>query len=530
MRQVTVPFRVSMAALACSALLAACGGGGGSGGSEGRIQVIDFSYPGGSTLQSDVTLKATASSGLPVTFRSGTPSTCTVSGDKLTLVAAGECLVLASQPGGVGADGTKWAAAEDTSQLFNVLKLAQAPVLPLGVVVRASSQTLTLSATTDAGQAATYASTTESVCTVSGNTLSFPGQGLCQLTVTAPTDATHAALTATAFLVVSSMPPTVVQTGGKTQTIALGATDAGGQALSYTSSTPAVCKVAGSELQLLAKGTCALSLSIAGGASENFVVSVDPRFFATGYNAALGRTAEFGEINFFAGVPIASWCGGATPSYCNLSLNSFSASFGFDIKPVQSSDWTGSTSNWWSYYGWDIGAPRTKVTNSDGSTGYQLQPFDVPTEDSLFLTLGVNPELLANGGDVFVRIRTNHFQKKASDNSDCYVTVSAHLHPSSIAPTSYLLPFNEFAVTNKCEIADLPQTEGWMFDWGVSAESKAAALAEIRAHGIRAIEFAAGSINLGTPTPNADGSVPGPNDPAYTLSTNITVYGPITVQ
>jgi hypothetical protein len=128
-----------------------------------------------------------------------------------------------------------------------------------------------------------------------------------------------------------------------------------------------------------------------------------------------------------------------------------------------------------------------------------------------------------------VRIRTNHYQKKA-DGSDCYVTVAAHLHPTSAGPTGYVLPFKDFAVTNKCDIAALPQTEGWMFDWGVSAESKAAALAEIRANGIRALEFAPGSLNLGKPTPRADGSLPGPNDADYQLSTDITVYGPITVQ
>lgn len=532
MRRLTPTRRASMmAAWACSTLLAACGGGGDSG-SEGRLQVIEFKYPGGSTLQSSVKLEATASSGLPVAFRSGTPSTCTVSGDQLTLVGAGECLVVASQPGGVGSDGVKWAAADDTSQLFNVLKLAQAPVLPLGVVVRASSQTLTLSATTDAGLPATYTSTTESICTVSGNTLSFPGSGvgLCQLAVSAPTDSTHAALSTTALLLVAPVPPSVVQTGGKTQTVALGATDSGGAALSYTSSTPTVCEVAGQELRLLAKGSCAVAMSSAGGASENFVVNVDPRFFSTGFNQSLGRTAEFGEINLSAGVPIASWCGAVTPSYCNLAVSSVTASFGFDIKPASNTGWTGSTTDWWSYYGGDIGAPRRRITNADGSTGYELLPFDVKTEESLFVTLGVNPELLAaGGGDVFVRIRTNHFQKTAN-GSDCYVTVSAHLHPTSADPASYLLPLNEFAVTNKCEIADLPQTEGWMFDWGITPESKAAALAEIRAHGIRAIEFAPGKLNLTNPTPNADGSVPGPNDPAYTLSTNITVWGPITVQ
>lgn len=530
MRRLTPTLRVTMAAWACSALLAACGGGGGDDNSEGRLQVIEFKYPGGSTLQTTVTLQATASSGMPVTFRSGTPSTCTVSDDQLTLVGAGECLIVASQAGGVGPDGVKWAAADDTSQLFNVLKLTQEPVLPLGVVLRASSETVTLSATTDAGLPATYTSATQSVCTVSGNTLSVLAPGLCQLGVSAPTDPTYGELSMTAFVLVGPTPPAVAQTRGKIQTVALGMTDSGGQALTYTSGTPTVCEVAGQELRLLAKGSCVVTMSSAGGASENLLVNVDPRFFSTGFNQSLGRTAEFGEINFGAGVPIASWCGGVTPSYCNLTVTTVAASFGFDIKPASNANWTGSTTGWWSYYGGDIGAPRRRVTNADGSTGYELLPFDVKTEESLFLTLGVNPELFAAGGDVFVRIRTNHFQKRASDGSDCYVTVSAHLHPTSASPASYLLPLNEFAVTNKCEIAELPQTEGWMFDWGVSAESKAAALAEIRTHGIRAIEFAPGSINLIKPTPNADGSEPGPNDAAYTLSTNITVYGPITVQ
>lgn len=531
MRQVRGAQRLVLVAAACSFLLAACGGGGGGdSGAEGRLQVISFNYPGGGTLQSaPVTLTATSSSGLPVSFRSGTPSTCTVSGDQLTLVAAGECLVVASQSGGTSADGVKWAAADDMSQLFNVLKLTQEPVLPVGVVLRASSDTVTLSANTDAGLPATYTSTTPSVCTASGNTLSVTGLGLCQLSVSAPTDPTYGAMNATAFVqVVSALPP-VVQTQGQILSVVLGATDANGQALSYTSSTPAVCEVTGRELRLLAKGTCAVSMASASGASENFIVNVDPRVFASGFNAALKRTAEFGEIGFGAGVPIASWCGGATPSYCNLTVTGVTASAGFDIKPTSSPDWTGSTSGWWAYYNWDIGAPRNRVTNADGSTGYELVPFEVPTESSLFLTFGMNPELFAGGGDVFVRIRTNHFQKK-NDGSDCYVTVSAHLRPTSADPTSYLVRLDEFAVTNKCDIAALPQTEGWMFDWGVTAESKAAALAEIRAHGIRAIELAPGSINLSRPTPNADGSLPAPTDPAYTLSTNITVYGPITVQ
>lgn len=527
MRQLRGAARLALVTVASSFLLAACGGGGGSGSSEGRLQAIAFSYPGGSTvLDGPVTLKATATSGLPVSFRSGTPSTCTVSGDQLTMVGKGECLVIASQPGGVGADGVQWAAADETSQLFNVLGGPQTIVPPAGIVLRASTLAVALPATTEAGLPATYVSGTPAVCTVSGTTLNVLSRGVCQLTITAPADPTYAEMTVQAFVPVDTIPPFVVQTQGKTQKVALDGADAGGNALSYTSSTPAVCTVSGNVLQLLAKGRCSVTMT-GGGASEDFFVSVDPRFFATGFNTSLNRTAEFGEINFGAGVPIASWCGGATPSWCKLGLTTFSSSFAFDITPAAQAGWTGSTNGWWSYYSYEIGAPRKQVVGAGGPT-YEWQAFDVKTEESLFFGLGMNATQFAGGGDVFVRIRTNHVTKV--NGNDCYVTVSAHLHPKTADPTGYLVPLSEFAVTNRCEIAELPQTEGWMFDWGVSAESKAAALAEIRAHGIRSLEFAPGSINLSRPTPNADGSLPGPNDAGYTLSTNITVYGPITVQ
>jgi uncharacterized protein (DUF2345 family) len=47
--------------------------------------------------QSPYTLSATASSNLPVSFTSSPASICTVSGTALTLVAAGNCVVIAQQ-------------------------------------------------------------------------------------------------------------------------------------------------------------------------------------------------------------------------------------------------------------------------------------------------------------------------------------------------------------------------------------------------------------------------------------------------
>lgn len=532
MKQKLVPHARKLTLLAVSAMLAACGGGGGGdGGSEGRLQVINFKYPGGNTLLNGPTvLSATATSGLEVSYRTGTPTTCTVSGNQLSLVAAGECLVIASQAGGAGADGVKWASADDVSQLFNVLKKAQTPAgMPVGAVLLAASDTVELPKVTDANQPVAYVSTSPGVCTVSGTTLTLSAVGVCNLTASAPEAAQHEAMSVSGMIAVDAVPPMLVQTAGKTQRVALASVSASGEALTHTSETPTVCTVSGRDLQVLAQGTCRVKATASGGEVRTDSLAVDPRFFSTGFNSALRRTAEFGEINFSAGNPLSSWCDPG-PGFCKLGVTPTASTFNYEFKPATLSGWTGSTAGFWSYYNYDIGAPRKRQTAADGSFTYEWQAFDVATEGALYISLGVNAPLFQRSSDLFVRIRTNH-QGKNGDGSACYVTASVHLHPTSADPKTYRIPFSDFAVTNRCDFAALPQTEGWMFDWGVSAESKAAALAEIRAHGIRAIELSpGGGMNLTKPTPNADGSIPAAMDPNYTLSTSMTVYGPIAVQ
>jgi hypothetical protein len=532
-RQIRSEMRLSLVAAACGLVLAACGGGSGGGSSEGQLQVISFTYPGGNTLLNGPTmLSATATSGLPVTFESGTPTTCTVSGNEATLKAAGECLIIARQGGGTSANGATWAAADEVSQLFNVLKRAQAPVLPLGVVMAGASETATLSATTDAGQPATYVSNTPSVCTVSDTTLSLKGLGLCTLTVSAPESETHAALTAPASLAVDSAPPFVVASSGKVQTIILGSVDAGGQALSYASSTPTVCTVAERSLQLLAKGTCQVSFSTGGSVAGTYSVAIDPRFYSAGFNPTLSLTAEYGELTLFAGSAIdGGWCGGRTPSNCMTTVLPFMAVGAYDIKPVLNEpSWSDSSKIDWAYYGFQIGAPRTRVLKSDGSFDhYELTPFEAKTESTLFVTYGIDPSLYSTGGRVFVRIQTGHAVTR-SDGSTCYVTVSQLPDMARADPTGYLLQLADFAVTDNCDLPGMPKTEGWMFNWGVTAESKAAALQEIRDNGIRLLEFAPSSMNLTTSAPRADGSVPAKTDADYTLTNDVVVLTPITVQ
>jgi hypothetical protein len=181
-RQTTI-FKPRAVALACAALLAACGGGGGSGGADGgMVQAVEFAYPGGGAVGvppavATTRLVATATGGGPITFSSNTPDTCSVNGDQLSLLKAGECSVTATQPGGNGY------AAASQKQLFVIAKNQQKVVRfqnpgwqPL------DTNPVPLSATFDSGLPVTLSSKTPTVCTVSGTTLTKLANGMCTVT------------------------------------------------------------------------------------------------------------------------------------------------------------------------------------------------------------------------------------------------------------------------------------------------------------------------------------------------------------
>ncbi len=78
-------------------------------------QTITFANPGTQTVGTPLTLVATASSGLIVSFVSTTQSVCTVSGTTATFIATGTCSITASQAG-----NSTYAAATPVSQSFAV--------------------------------------------------------------------------------------------------------------------------------------------------------------------------------------------------------------------------------------------------------------------------------------------------------------------------------------------------------------------------------------------------------------------------
>ena len=221
--------------------------------------------------------QAVASSTLPVTYSSETTGVCTVSGSTVTIVNSGVCTIRASQPGGtVGT--TLWASAPAVTSSFTVTAVAPtAQTITFGPL---SNKTLgaapfTVSATATSGGTVTYSSTTTSVCTVAGATVTIKTTGTCTIAANSPAQTVAGTVYAAAPQVTQSF------TVAATQTITFNPTDkiytapnynltattnATGLGLTYTTSTPSICTVSASGLvDLQDVGTCTVTVTAAAG-------------------------------------------------------------------------------------------------------------------------------------------------------------------------------------------------------------------------------------------------------------------------
>jgi len=184
-----------------------------------------------------VTLDATASSGLTVSYTSETPTICTVAGSMVSSLIYGNCTIQASQAG-----NAQYAAAAKVSQTFSVNHASQTITFP-AIASQTIRATVSLDATASSGLAVSYASTTAAICTVSGVTASLLTAGTCSIQATQAGNAIYSAATAAtqSFKVVAAAaPPTVALTASPTS-IASG----GNSTLTWTSMNATSCTASG---------------------------------------------------------------------------------------------------------------------------------------------------------------------------------------------------------------------------------------------------------------------------------------------
>ncbi|MFG6488484.1 hypothetical protein ACG04R_17490 [Roseateles sp. BYS78W] len=362
------------------------------------MQSITLSYPGGATLMAGpVTLKATTTSGLPVTYKSNTPTICTVSGDQLTLVAAGECSYTASQAGGTTPDGKSWAAADDMSQLFNVLKHPQVIAFaPPDYVLSAKTSSVTLSATSDAGLPVTFTADTPANCSITGDQLKLLGKGTCAVTATQAGNDNYAPLSVQKFVAVD---PLVLADGfdvatgtGVGSASNLSTAQGGGVAVNPWDST--------------------LNTGWLSCPATHTVKNAD------------GSTHE--ESN-------GDWC------YHTVSSDGKTLTSALEVPKANfPTGWhTGLNEI-------DIFAPGVTAFASGGDTTGGVQ---VTTETALGFTMGITPGLYAAGKAIVV------YLDLGKSSAGCNVELSTLVWPRAAGSVAYNVPLSNFAVTNSCNLA-----------------------------------------------------------------------------
>ena len=147
--------------------------------------------------------------------------------------------------------------------------------------------TVNLTATADSGLTVSLASSTTSVCTVSGTTLTLVDEGTCTITASQAGSGDYlAADDVERSFTVSKASQTITFADPGSKALSLGSFTASSSAdsgltVSMASSTGSVCSVTGFTVSLLATGTCTLTASQAGNSNYDAATNVERSFSVT---------------------------------------------------------------------------------------------------------------------------------------------------------------------------------------------------------------------------------------------------------
>jgi hypothetical protein len=156
--------------------------------SEDRSQTITFDAipdQNATMINQTISLGATASSGLTVTYESNDTSVASVSGSTLTINSLGKVTITAKQAGGTDPSNSNvtYLAAEDVSHSFSINKSDQfITFAALPDRNNTAAQSFTLSATASSGLAITFESNNTAIVEVNGTTATILDEGPVTIT------------------------------------------------------------------------------------------------------------------------------------------------------------------------------------------------------------------------------------------------------------------------------------------------------------------------------------------------------------
>jgi YVTN family beta-propeller protein len=249
-------------------------------------QTITFNAPAEKRLdQSPITIEATASSGLPVTFESKTTSVCTTSGssgEKVTFLATGTCTIKASQPG-----NANWNAATSIEQSFTIAKGSQTITFAKPPDASFNEGSTTVEATASSGLTVSLNSKTTGICTIVGETVTFHAAGTCRIEATQAGSSNWNAATPVerSFAIAKSNQTITFNAPAEKRLdqtpVTVTATASSGLTVNFESKTTGVCTtsgVTGATVTLHTTGTCTIAATQAGDSNWNAAPAVEQSF------------------------------------------------------------------------------------------------------------------------------------------------------------------------------------------------------------------------------------------------------------
>ena len=261
--------------------------------SQDRSQTIDFptlTDQNATMLNQTISLGATASSGLTVTYTSDDTSVASVSGSTLTINGLGTVTITASQSGGTDPSNSNitYLAAESISHTFTVSKADQfITFAALPDRNNTAGQTFTLSATASSGGTVTFESNNTAIISLSGDrnqTATILDEG--PVTITASTPATNTYKPASKSRSFNTIKDSQYITFGaladsntSVSTISLTGTASSGLAVTYDTNDSSIATISGSTLTIQGAGNVTITARQAGNYAYRAATPVPQTFF-----------------------------------------------------------------------------------------------------------------------------------------------------------------------------------------------------------------------------------------------------------